>query len=271
MDSYMGDGSTFFYDTAIPESTRCKLRENFEMAIHKFEGMMFPGDNELLLSSFPAGPPGCNSFYNDYSCPKLSLESTCLPNFAIEAPIGSSMTPIYPNIVQNAASSSCDGSEFSFVRPDEIFSHSTSPASMGLLFRDDSIDTDLDNFHTFQDPDASSPLSHASPLTSSSMPSECLEPASYDKYCPQPFPEVKLERGVSPISPGALRSQKDRFLVQARDSNMTYKEIKERGGFSEAESTLRGRYRALTKEKEARVRKPAWSHVDVSYYSIYQY
>ena len=45
---------------------------------------------------------------------------------------------------------------------------------------------------------------------------------------------------------------------------MSYREIKEKGGFSGAESTLRGRYRTLTKRKEDRVRKPEWDEKDVS-------
>ena len=45
---------------------------------------------------------------------------------------------------------------------------------------------------------------------------------------------------------------------------MTYREIRKQGNFKEAESTLRGRYRTLTKSKEARVRKPEWQDKDVS-------
>lgn len=45
---------------------------------------------------------------------------------------------------------------------------------------------------------------------------------------------------------------------------MSYKDIKEKGGFTEAVSTLRGRYRTLTKEKEARLRSPKWQENDVS-------
>ena len=44
---------------------------------------------------------------------------------------------------------------------------------------------------------------------------------------------------------------------------MTYREIRKQGNFKEAESTLRGRYRTLTKCKEARVRKPEWQEKDV--------
>lgn len=60
------------------------------------------------------------------------------------------------------------------------------------------------------------------------------------------------------------RSEKDEFLVQSKLAGMTYKQIRKKGGFTEAESTLRGRFRTLTKPKEARVRKPEFLEIDVS-------
>ncbi|KAH6606892.1 hypothetical protein Trco_006045 [Trichoderma cornu-damae] len=61
----------------------------------------------------------------------------------------------------------------------------------------------------------------------------------------------------------AERAAKDRFLVQSRLQGVSYKEIKQRGNFTEAESTLRGRFRTLTKKKEDRVRDPKWTDVDI--------
>ncbi|EEH10206.1 conserved hypothetical protein [Histoplasma capsulatum G186AR] len=57
-------------------------------------------------------------------------------------------------------------------------------------------------------------------------------------------------------------SEKDEYLIQCKRAGMSYKEIKEKGNFSEAESTLRGRFRTLTKRKEQRVRKPRWQEKD---------
>ena len=57
---------------------------------------------------------------------------------------------------------------------------------------------------------------------------------------------------------------KDAFLVQSKLAGMSYKQIKEKGHFVEAESTLRGRFRTLTKHKDHRVRKPEWQEGDVS-------
>lgn len=56
----------------------------------------------------------------------------------------------------------------------------------------------------------------------------------------------------------------DEFLVNAKLSGMSYRDIRREGGFVEAESTLRGRFRTLTKTKSARVRKPRWTDNDVS-------
>jgi hypothetical protein len=60
------------------------------------------------------------------------------------------------------------------------------------------------------------------------------------------------------------RDGKDDFLVRSKLAGMSYKEIRRQGKFSEAESTLRGRFRTLTKHKAARVRKPEWDDNDVS-------
>ncbi|KAI3336638.1 hypothetical protein HD806DRAFT_13344 [Xylariaceae sp. AK1471] len=66
-------------------------------------------------------------------------------------------------------------------------------------------------------------------------------------------------------SADAERDAKDRFLVESRLAGMTYREIRALGNFEEAESTLRGRFRAKTKPKEQRVRSPKWQEKDVSY------
>ncbi|KAK2865027.1 hypothetical protein FQN49_003981 [Arthroderma sp. PD_2] len=59
---------------------------------------------------------------------------------------------------------------------------------------------------------------------------------------------------------------RDAFLIKCKLAGMSYKEIKAKGKFTVAESTLRGRFRSLTKRKELRVRKPGWQESDVSIY-----
>ena len=69
----------------------------------------------------------------------------------------------------------------------------------------------------------------------------------------------------------ALRdTSTDARLVELRREGKSYKQIKDILGLEEAESTLRGRYRTLTKPKEARVRKPDWNGQAVSYQSSWR-
>ncbi|EFR02026.1 hypothetical protein MGYG_05028 [Nannizzia gypsea CBS 118893] len=56
---------------------------------------------------------------------------------------------------------------------------------------------------------------------------------------------------------------RDAFLIKCKLAGMSYKEIKAKGKFTVAESTLRGRFRSLTKRKELRVRKPGWQDSDL--------
>ncbi|KAJ5875136.1 uncharacterized protein N7473_012483 [Penicillium subrubescens] len=53
------------------------------------------------------------------------------------------------------------------------------------------------------------------------------------------------------------------LLIEWKRAGISYKDIKRMGGFKEAESTLRGRFRTLTKAKEQRVRKPKWLKRDI--------
>lgn len=54
------------------------------------------------------------------------------------------------------------------------------------------------------------------------------------------------------------------LLIEYKRRGLSYRDIKKIGGFREAESTLRGRYRTLTKSKDQRVRRPHWQDNDVS-------
>ncbi|KAK4223277.1 hypothetical protein QBC38DRAFT_373427 [Podospora fimiseda] len=85
-----------------------------------------------------------------------------------------------------------------------------------------------------------------------------------------PAPPKPPVHGYTPAAPVTYtdpdseeRKKKDEFLINAKQKGLTYKQIRKLGGFTEAESTLRGRYRTLTKSREARVRKPEWSEIDI--------
>lgn len=83
-----------------------------------------------------------------------------------------------------------------------------------------------------------------------------------------------IEEGPSPRQTGGEQSgtetkihysdERNTFLIDCKRRGLSYKDIKRVGGFKEAESTLRGRYRTLTKSKDQRVRKPKWQDKDVS-------
>ncbi len=74
------------------------------------------------------------------------------------------------------------------------------------------------------------------------------------------FPET-FDSGVT----ASQRKLNDKILVQGKHDGLTYKQIREQmQGEKPAESTLRGRYRSLTKPKKDRVRKPVWKKHDVS-------
>ncbi|KAI0025021.1 hypothetical protein F4780DRAFT_775492 [Xylariomycetidae sp. FL0641] len=78
-----------------------------------------------------------------------------------------------------------------------------------------------------------------------------------------PPPPPAATQSSSSSGGGPSRKAKDEFLVHCKKEGMTYKEIRVKGNFTEAESTLRGRYRTLTKVPEARVRKPGWEDNDI--------
>lgn len=106
--------------------------------------------------------------------------------------------------------------------------------------------------------------------------SKATEPTGKDDLIPKKIepnpttPSVKqpsTESSQAP-QPGRLHrdATRDEFLVRAKLAGMAYKDIRRQGNFTEAESTLRGRFRTLTKAKTARVRKPEWCENDVLYY-----
>lgn len=62
----------------------------------------------------------------------------------------------------------------------------------------------------------------------------------------------------------ADQAREDDYIVMLRRQGISYAGIKHRGGFTQAVSTLRGRYRNATKHKRDRPRKQLWTPQDVS-------
>lgn len=66
-------------------------------------------------------------------------------------------------------------------------------------------------------------------------------------------------------NPKELMKEQNLLLLRWRSQGISYKTIKERLGIDEAESTLRGRLRTLTKPKNERLRRPQWMEEDVCF------
>jgi hypothetical protein len=78
-----------------------------------------------------------------------------------------------------------------------------------------------------------------------------------------PKPHVLSTKSSATSQAMHHRNAKDDFLIKNKLNGMSYKDIRRQGNFAEAESTLRGRFRTLTKHKSARVRDPKWFEIDV--------
>ncbi|KAI0887175.1 uncharacterized protein GGS22DRAFT_198580 [Annulohypoxylon maeteangense] len=92
---------------------------------------------------------------------------------------------------------------------------------------------------------------------------EIQEPLRSSPYEIEDSPVPSFQGNGDKRLPEDSRSAKDEFLVRSKREGLTYREIRKQGNFTEAESTLRGRFRTLTKDKEARVRKPEWKDTDI--------
>jgi hypothetical protein len=66
-----------------------------------------------------------------------------------------------------------------------------------------------------------------------------------------------------PLPPKDDNLAKDRYIVKGKQLKLSYGQIKAIAGWTDAESTLRGRFRNFTKAKHERVRKPVWQYIDV--------
>jgi hypothetical protein len=78
----------------------------------------------------------------------------------------------------------------------------------------------------------------------------------------QILPTIAAQHG-HPVWPLDTKAKKNTYLLEAKKRGLSYREIKEFGEISDAESTLRGRYRMLTKTADERVRRPIWEEKDV--------
>jgi hypothetical protein len=127
----------------------------------------------------------------------------------------------------------------------------------GLVVPGHLFNTTLDRF-AFADPN---PVL----LSTQAMSQDTLALETFSSANQLELPSEPAEQAARYV-PEISRNTRDEYLQDARRRGLSYKEIKRRGGFTEAESTLRGRIRILSKPKEMRVRKPQWNRSDVSYH-----
>ncbi|GAB7340852.1 hypothetical protein MBLNU457_7213t1 [Dothideomycetes sp. NU457] len=109
-------------------------------------------------------------------------------------------------------------------------------------------------------------VSHSSPVTiassAHSSPLMRAESAVHASSIQQDDQPVFRDGSKTVHSISEDRRRKDATLVKLRRQGMSYKQIKEETGWTEAESTLRGQMRALSKPPKHRVRKPFWKRSD---------
>ncbi|KAJ5085505.1 hypothetical protein N7532_010276 [Penicillium argentinense] len=89
-------------------------------------------------------------------------------------------------------------------------------------------------------------------------------PTNYQIHAPRPVLPINAENQTGPtgkeeVLDASIKASlhytdsRNAFLIECKRRGLSYKDIKRMGGFKEAESTLRGRFRTLTKAKEQRI------------------
>ena len=115
-------------------------------------------------------------------------------------------------------------------------------------------------------PIITAPVVHSSSRRSATAPQKSSRPKKIEPMPGTPATQPWNNNSQTTAMTQAMhhRDAKDDFLVRSKLAGISYKDIRRQGKFIEAESTLRGRFRTLTKHKTARVRKPEWDDNDVS-------
>lgn len=156
--------------------------------------------------------------------------------------------------LQSIASSVTDGSSASPALSYEEFNHSAGPMSWSTstsMFGQPDV-VPPSRFHR--------PNQYLQPVLA--PPQEIERPMSQQSDSSvSVVPTMNLRQGT--VEDEAYAKRRDKMLIDMRNKGHSYKDIKRAGHFKEAESTLRGRLRTLTKEKSERVRKPKWNGRDV--------
>lgn len=137
---------------------------------------------------------------------------------------------------------------------------SSSTQSMSELPETPSPRQSLQPLSAIPSPSSPSPIAVSTQDTTT----QCCLPSPRGSLCsPRIKPESTSRSRTTRTGPKELLKEQNRLLLLWRSRGVSYKTIKERLGIDEAESTLRGRLRTLTKPKNQRLRKPQWAEEDV--------
>jgi hypothetical protein len=90
------------------------------------------------------------------------------------------------------------------------------------------------------------------------------EPVVWNSSRTNILPQHNFQDHFHSYQPPETRKEDDEILLKGKRNGLTYREISKKMHTKCAESTLRGRYRSLTKARQDRVRKPVWREKDVS-------
>ena len=173
------------------------------------------------------------------------------------------------------ASSVASGGNFAST-PVSCQTPSSNTSSLSMFPMEENVTQTRQIRHKLPTAPTSVPSASTTPATTKTMIKRARSESSDDEFESEvDDDEFELDKGCGgrqqlkrpcvewpPVS--LAKSSEDEYLLRAREAGMTYKEIRIHGCFSKKESTLRGRYRNLTKGKEERVRKPQWTNKDVS-------
>lgn len=108
-------------------------------------------------------------------------------------------------------------------------------------------------------------------VQSSPGPSASLPGGSHRSLRPRSASKAIAGSSAAKRTPKDFVKEQNLLLLHWRSQGISYKTIKERLGIDEAESTLRGRLRTLTKPKNERLRRPQWTEKDVCLFSSLLY
>ena len=222
--------------------------------IGKYESSVFNGPSYSTAGIFTEKPPSFQSPSLQFGDPRTESEHAAqwLPWPTSEAELSSQ--PYFPDNLLEAQSWASAPPVPQFDDFDCIL-----PATAATIPGTNPL---LDNSPPPQD-------DHTIP-TPTAPPQDQLTTPIFPQPTPTSIPQSQTQT-PSPSSSEAIKpnihytDSRNALLIDWKRRGLSYKDIKRIGGFKEAESTLRGRFRTLTKTKEQRVRKPKWTERDVSF------